>query len=715
VVDGSVEASRARLPAVLVVNDNEVDRLAITAMLASLEVTVVEADSGRAALRAFPHRPFALILMDVRMPGMDGYETAQLIRQRRESRQTPIIFLTAHGRENDLASLNAYASGAIDFIYTPVVPDVLRAKVSGFVDLFLQSEELRRSLESITTLNEALRDSEASTQAVLDNVADGIVTVGEGGLIESFNQSARELFGYRDDEVIGQPLTLVIAPPPHDQLRGVSDGAAGMLTVSPAYSRAVETLGRRSDGSTFAIEVEHGEMRRGDHRLTLAFVRDISERKAYDVVEHQALHDGLTGLPNRTLFGEHALKALASAKRNDEGRAVLGVDLDRFKQVNDTLGHDHGDALLKAVAQRLLASLRETDTVARLGGDEFATLPGGATDLTAAAAVAWKIQQACATEFTLDDSVVDVSASVGIALFPEHGTTTAELLRRADAAMYVAKRSGSGHAVFDTTQETRAAHQLALLADLRQCIARRELVLHYQPKIDLVTRQIAGVEALVRWQHPTLGLLAPDSFMDDVERTELITPVTTWILNEALRQQRTWRGEGIDVTIAVNISAHSLGSNSNLPEIVEELSTTWGATPDRLTLELTEGALIVSGAPSVLERIHVMGQRISIDDFGTGYSSLADLQRLPVDEIKIDRSFVTNLSADGDDAVIVRSTIDFAHNLGLGVVAEGVENEIALDALIAYGCDSAQGYLFGRPFPAVQLARWLAQSPWSHR
>jgi diguanylate cyclase (GGDEF)-like protein/PAS domain S-box-containing protein len=713
--DGPVEALGVSRPAppVLVVNDREDQRVAVRAMLASLGVVVVEADSGRAALRVVLRQTFALILMDVRMPTMDGYETAKLIRQRRETRRTPIIFVTAFGRDDHPETLAAYASGAVDFIFTPVVPDVLRAKVSVFVDLFMQSQELQRSLESITTLNAALRNSEASTQAVLDNVADGIVTAGEGGVIESFNSSARALFGYREEEVIGQPLTLMIAPARRDEFLSLTKAPPGLLTERGTQDRATETLGRRQDGSTFPMEVEHSVMKLGDRSHTLAFVRDVSERKAYtEALEHQALHDVLTGLANRTLFGEHALQALASAKRNDESRAVLVMDLDGFKQVNDRLGHDQGDILLRQVGERLVAALRETDTIARLGGDEFAILPAGATGLAGAGAVAWKIQQTFAAEFKINDDVVHVSASIGIALFPDHGRTPAELLRRADAAMYVAKKSGSGHAVCDAAREKQAAQQLALLVDLRQSIAREELVLHYQPKINLGTREISGVEALVRWRHPVQGLLSPASFMPEVERTELITPVTRWVLNEALLQQRTWREEGVDLTMAVNISAHSLRHNSDLPDLVAELTKTWGTAPDRLILELTESALIEAAAPDILGRLHSMGERMSIDDFGTGYSSLAYLQRLPVDELKIDRSFVTRLAAASDDAVIVRSTIDLAHNLGLTVVAEGVEDQIAMDLLVGYGCDSAQGYLLGRPCPAQELTTWLTESPY---
>jgi diguanylate cyclase (GGDEF)-like protein/PAS domain S-box-containing protein len=702
-------------PAVLLVNDREAQRVAVRAMLAPLGLVVVDADSGRAALRAVLRQTFALILMDVRMPTMDGYETAKLIRERSQSSRTPIIFITAFSRDRT-ETLTAYESGAVDFIFTPVLAEVLRAKVAVFVDLFVQAQELRLSVQSITTLNAALRDSEASAQAVLDNVADGIVVADESGVIESFNRSAEALFGYREAEAIGQPLAFVVAPGCRDDLLGLTPSPRGLLTKRRARSPMTETLGARRDGSTFPMEVEHGELILGDRSLILASVRDISERKAYtESLRHLALHDGLTGLANRTLFGELVLKALASAKRTNEPRAILVLDLDGFKQVNDTLGHGQGDALLKQVGDGLVAALREGDTIARLGGDEFAILPAQATDLAAAAEVAWRIQNMCAAGFSLGGDVVSVTASVGIAMFPDHGQTAEELLRRADVAMSIAKRTGSGHAVVDAAQEAETAQQLELLADLRQCISHDELILHYQPKIDLETQKVSGVEALLRWQHPRRGLLMPGSFMSEVESTDLIAPITKWILNKALRRQQIWREQGIDLIVAVNISARSLGPRSVLPDTIRELTEIWQTPPERLILELTEGALIEASAPEILGRLHGMGETLSIDDFGTGYSSLAYLQRLPVDELKIDKSFVTGLSIAGDDAVIVRSTIELAHSLGLTVVAEGVEDETTKELLIRYGCDRAQGYFFARPCSADDFMAWLMGSPYAAR
>ncbi len=355
--------------------------------------------------------------------------------------------------------------------------------------------------------------------------------------------------------------------------------------------------------------------------------------------------------------------------------------------------------------------MRESDTVARLGGGEFAILPSGETDVEAAAAIAWKVREAFDEPFMIGDEAVQARVNVGIAFFPQHGRESADLLRRADQAMDEAKRSGSGLAVFVAEPEDHTARRLTLLSELRDGIPRGELVLHFQPKVDLATRQTTGVEALVRWQHPTAGLLMPAQFMPEAERSELIEPLTRWVLDAALQQQHLWRDAGRDLTMAVNISARSLTRGSDLPEVVAELTDNWDVAPGMLILELTESALIDADAPVVLDRLHAMGERLAIDDFGTGHSSLVYLQRLPIDQIKVDRSFVMKLASSPSDAVIVRSTIDLAHNLGVTVVAEGVEDYLALDLLIEYGCESAQGYFFTRPRSADDLTAWLAESP----
>ena len=682
---------------ILVVDDTMSKRLAIRSVLAPLGHTVVEADSGEAALREVMKQPFAAILLDVQMPTMDGYETARLMRLRADCEHTPIIFVTAHiGDEAQLAA--AYASGAVDFISAPIVPDILRAKVTVFVDLFLKSQ--------------ALEDAEARARSVLENVSDGILLLGENGTIESLNRAATELFGYDQAEAIGQSLSLMVTATDPGDFAGALRAGIRIPTSTPGAARPTVWIGRRKDESTFPMELELSDVQLGAGKRHIACVRDVSERQSYvEALKHQALHDDLTGLPNRVLFEDRVNHAISLVARTGDPLALFLLDLDGFKAVNDSLGHQHGDVLLKLIAERLVGCLREGDTVARLGGDEFGILPLSGTDLPGAAAVAWKVLKALEPPFVVAGRDLTVGASIGMALVPEHGDNMDDLLRRADLAMYDAKHGGGdGYAVFAAEQEDAPARRLALLNDLRHCVERDELVLHYQPKIDLTTGRSIGVEALLRWQHPTRGLLMPGAFLSEIEKSDLIIPITEWVIDEALRQLSIWRNAGYDLTMAVNIGARCLAEGAGLFERVDELTEKWDIPPDRLTFELTESDLIDTTVPGLLARLEGMDERVSIDDFGTGYSSFVYLQRLPVVEIKADRSFVTNMSSVADDAVIVRTIVDLGHALGVSVVAEGIEDEATMDTLVARGCDAAQGYLFSRPLPGNDLTPWFESS-----
>jgi diguanylate cyclase (GGDEF)-like protein/PAS domain S-box-containing protein len=703
--------SRVR-PAILIVDDNLAKRVALRSMLAPLDVDMVEAESGREALRAIVRQTFAMVLMDVRMPTLDGYETAKLIRQRAQSESTPIMFVTAFGSD-ELETQTAYASGAVDFIFTPIRPEVLRAKVSAFVGLFVQSAELQRSLESITALNAALASSEVRARTLLQNVADGIVTAGAGGLIESFNRSARAMFGYEEEEVIGQPLSLIVAPGRQEEFTESERSKWGLRDPNGIPTHSSETVGCRKDGSSFAMEIDVSRMQASGETLTIACVRDISGRKAYmEALEHRMLHDDLTGLPNRSLFVDRVDREIAFADRAEESRAVLLVDLDKFGRLNDLLGRKKADILLQAVGRRLRGAMRDADTVGHIQGDCFGILASGEGDVGTAAAIAWKVREVFEHPFLIAGDSIDVQASLGIAVFPPDGSSADAILRRARMAVDQAKLSGEGLAVFSSDPSDRTAHRLTLLNDLRVAIANGELVLHYQPKIDLKAGQrTTGVEALVRWQHPTNGLLMPGQFMPEAERSELIDPLTKWVLNEAVRQQREWSEAGLDLTMSVNVSARSLTQHTDIPDTVARITEEWGVPPGKLVVEITENDFIDSDMVHGLHMLHAMGEQLSIDDFGTGHSCLAYLQRLPIDEIKIDRSFVQNMPNIGGDAVIVHSTIELAHNLGLRVVAEGVEDRAALEMLVRDGCDIAQGFFFSRPCPADELTTWLSESP----
>jgi diguanylate cyclase (GGDEF)-like protein len=417
-------------------------------------------------------------------------------------------------------------------------------------------------------------------------------------------------------------------------------------------------------------------------------------------LRHQALHDALTGLPNRTHLHRRANRQL----RRDAPAAMLLIDLDRFKEVNDTLGHDYGDALLVEVAERLSGALRRDDTLARFGGDEFAVLVAGAPDRAAVIELAGRLQEALRRPFALRGVAVELEASIGVAFYPEHGRTAGRLLQRADVAMYDAKRGGHGIATYTAERDPYSADRLGLLAELRRAIEHDELVLHYQPKVSLRSGGLTGVEALVRWQHPSRGLLGPHEFVPLAERTGAVHDLTRWVIDHALAQCRAWGERGIDVPVAVNLAAANV-VDVTLPDAVAELLERHGVPAGRLECEISEHTAMADPirATAVLEGLRELGVGLSLDDFGTGHSSLAYLKRLPLDEVKIDRSFVAGMADDENDAVIVRSTIDLARNLGLRVVAEGVETAEIMDSLAELRCDVAQGYFISRPLPADEL------------
>jgi diguanylate cyclase (GGDEF)-like protein len=546
-------------------------------------------------------------------------------------------------------------------------------------------------------LLQELRANEAHLRAVLDNVAEGIVTVDEAHCISSFNPSAERLFGYAAVDVIGSDVRLLLD------------------SLSPG-----ETIAHRRGAHPFPVDLSVGEMRRdcgGDQQQLLIFsIRDITARKqAEAALEHQALHDALTDLPNRVLLHDRLQQAIRAAQRDQTAVALLVMDLDRFKEVNDTFGHHTGDQLLEQLGDRLGSVLRGSDTIARLGGDEFAVLLPTST-LEDAKHIAARLLELLEQPFSLGGLQLEIDASIGIALSPEHGTDADTLLRRADVAMYIAKRNGSGHALYTAEQDQHSPMRLALVGELRRAIDQNDLSLYFQPKVSLKHSTVLCAEALVRWQHPRHGMLAPDQFVPVAEQTGLIRPLARSVLEAAVRQCHRWRQEGLDLAVAVNLSMRNL-HDAEIVDMIRHLLARWGIPPARLVIEITESSLMADAARAmeVLSRLREMGVGISIDDFGTGYSSLAYLKRLPVDELKIDKSFVANMARDENDAAIVRSTVGLAHDLGLTVVAEGIEDRATWDLLAALGCDVGQGYFVSRPMPAAALGVWLTTCGWQPR
>ena len=427
--------------------------------------------------------------------------------------------------------------------------------------------------------------------------------------------------------------------------------------------------------------------------------------------EEQALSDGLTGLPNRTMFQTLIERAMAGVGRRKEMGVVMLMDLDRFKDVNDTLGHHNGDLLLQRIGSRLHSVLRDAETVARLGGDEFAILLPEVPDRQSVVPVVRRVLKVLEEPVVVGGLALQCEGSIGIAIFPEHGTTVESVMRAADVAMYMAKENRSGYEFYDAAahEHRHDAGRLALIGELRRAMDETELVLYYQPKVDLETGLAQGVEALARWHHPERGLLSPDEFIPLAERSNLLRPMTLYLLDSALRQCNAWRVCGLEVSVAVNLSMQNL-IDLRLPNDLARLLTSWRLPPGSLELEITESTIMADHrrAMTILTRLNKMGVTLTVDDFGTGYSSLAYLQSLPVSSIKIDKSFVLSMAEDPGNATIVQSTIDLGHNLGLRVVAEGVENEETYNKLAALGCDYAQGYFLSRPLSPDKATAWLA-------
>ncbi|MBI5041663.1 MAG: bifunctional diguanylate cyclase/phosphodiesterase [Gammaproteobacteria bacterium] len=474
---------------------------------------------------------------------------------------------------------------------------------------------------------------------------------------------------------------------------------AGQVSIAIENAIAFEELSK----TKHTAEAYQTELRQLNSELT-AINREL---------EHLSLYDQLTQLPNRSLLHDRLQQALFLAQREESRLAVLIVDLDHFKEVNDTLGHDVGDQLLVQVAERFSGQLRETDTVGRLGGDEFAVLIPNA-DAELACHLAGNLLAVLEPDFDIDGTRFSVAASVGIAVFPQHGMDASTLMKHADIAMYTAKRTRFGYAVYDAAEAVAQPERLSLVGDLRQALVNREFDLYFQAKVDLRSGMLHGVEALARWPHAKRGMVSPDHFIPMLEQTGLIRPFTLWVIERGLLQCARWEESGIHLTVAINVSIHSL-LDPQFPAQVVSLLQRLPTSQSCLVMEITESVFLSEHAKvsSVLNELRGLGIAFSIDDFGTGHSSLSRLKKLPVSELKSDRSFVMDMETDRDDAIIVKSTIDLAHNLGIAVIAEGVENASTLNMLREMGCDHAQGYYINRPLSADDFAGYLQNTEWT--
>lgn len=559
---------------------------------------------------------------------------------------------------------------------------------------------------------ESLRDSESTNRATFEHAALGIAHVAPDGRFLRVNDKLCAIVGYTSEELINATFQDITHP---DDLGADLDQVRQVL-VGKIKTYSLEKRYLRKDRSIVWVNLSVSLVRAdsGSPRHFIAIVEDITERKRTEErVQFLAYYDALTELPNRALFKDRMLTAVAGARRRKEKLALLFMDIDRFKTINDSLGHAVGDLLLRSVAERIKGWARAQDTVARWGGDEFLILLTGLRDETDAAVAAERLMDAMHGEFTVQSHSLNVTCSLGISVFPDHGVDVDTLVKNADAAMYCAKEySRNNFQFFTEKMNSEAKKRLTLEHGLRKVLERDELFLAYQPQMDVATGRIIGLEALLRWQHPKLGVVPPDEFIRIAENSGLILPIGEWVLRTACTQLRKWHEEGLlAVPVAVNVSAVQF-RHENFRELVRKVLRETALSPEYLELELTESVLLssVDVTLPVLQDLKAMGVRLAIDDFGTGYSSLSYLRQFPVSKLKIDRSFVQDVALNPDDAAITAAIISMAKSLNLRVIAEGVEDEAQMAFLREHRCDEIQGYYFSKPLTVDEAAEKLRRS-----
>ena len=701
------EPNKQRQGLILVVDDESTQRLLTRQVLEPAGFEVVEARNGELAIQVYEQRRPDLILLDVRMPKMDGFTVCARIREMVDGAEVPIVMVT--GLE-DIESLErSYQSGATDFITKPVVWETLSHRVRYLLRAGNAIRALRQSESRLVQAQQVARLGNWDWDIVRDQVhwSDEIfhlLPIEREALDASF-----------------QSFLNFVHPDDRQRVNAAIDDA---LARKAPYLVEHRIIGE--DRSEITVE-QQAEVVFGDNETPLRMigtVQDVSDRKRTEQQIHQlAYYDVLTGLPNREHFRRQADRALRGAKRNGQRLALVFLDLDDFKYINDTLGHDAGDELLCKIADYLQNSIRASDLVARLetedatqallsrlGGDEFTILLPNLQEVEVAAKVAERVLEQLRGAIKIQGKEFFVTGSMGIALYPNDGDSVDVLLKNADIAMYHAKQGGRNSYRFYTTHmDEQVQLRLSMESKLKRALENKELDLHYQGKVEISTGRIVGVEALLRWYNPEMGQVSPAQFIPMAEETGLIVPIGEWVLDTACRQAKLWEQAGlVSVNMAVNLSSHQF-RRGGLIEMVGRILTETGCDARWLEFELTESVIMENAEETtrVLNQLKEIGITLSVDDFGTGYSSMAYLKRFPLDVVKIDQSFVKDITTDANDATIVKAIIALAHGLNLTSIAEGVETEQQLDFLRRHGCDQVQGYLINRPMPVEQMEQLL--------
>lgn len=682
---------------VLLLEDNDADAGLLTRILDRAEPPL-HLEIHRAKTRAEFVQKLAeirpsLIISDYTIPGFDGLSALGIARE--DAADIPFIFVS--GTIGEERAIDALKQGAADYVLKDnarrLVPAVQRALQEAV------AIRARRAAE------QALTESEKRYESLVELSPDGVFLVANG-TISFANRAALKIYrADRQEQLVGQRYVDLV----HQQ-------SLGDVTVSLRSFKAhaedrpyVEQKHVRLDGSEVHVELASTTIMLHGQESILIVTRDVTERKRYESqLKHQATHDGLTGLANRTLLNDRLRYAIASAKRYGRPVALAFIDLDHFKFVNDSFGHDAGDAVLKEVSSRLVKSVRDMDTVARLSGDEFVVLFEDLETPEIVTQMMERILPAISQPLAVDSEEIVLTCSAGISVYPADAEDGDTVLRNADTAMYRTKeKGGNAFEYYTADMNSRSKEHLLLSAGLRRALEREEFFLDYQPQMDIASGRLSGMEALIRWNQPERGVISPARFIPVCEQTGLIVPIGQWVLRAACEAtKRLADGLGWTPVVSVNVSVRQF-KRADLAQYVEEVLKSIGFPPESLELELTESMVAQDAAFAVqtMKSLKALGVRIAIDDFGTGYSSLSYLKRYPMDRLKIDQSFVSGIASDPDDETICRTIISLAHNLGLKVIAEGVENDSQLAFLRQYGCDEVQGYFIGRPMPWDELRK----------
>jgi diguanylate cyclase (GGDEF)-like protein/PAS domain S-box-containing protein len=641
------------------------------------------------------------VLVDLSLPDAAGLDVVD--RLFAATKQIPIVILSS--LKDEVTATVAIQHGAQDFL--------LKARLDDYVLPTTLAAVIDRA-----AIAEALFNEQERAQVTLNSIGDAVISTNIGGRVSYLNAVAERLTGWPSTEAIGRPL---------EEVFRITDSDTGAIVPNPMNAAAHENRSvalpptcilRRRDGSQSSIEDSAAPIHDRHGRVTGAVMvfHDVSTARAMSLqLAYLAQHDPLTDLPNRSLLNDRLVQAISMAQRHHSPLAVLYMDLDRFKHINDSLGHLVGDHLLQSIATRLSASARASDTVCRLGGDEFVVLLPEVVDANATAVCAEKLLQSVESGHLVDGNELHITASIGIALYPEDGTEAELLLHNADSAMYEAKDRGRNNYQFYRSQlNSNAVERQSMEGGLRHALERQELELYYQPIVNLASGAIVAAEALIRWQHPTQGNVLPSQFVPIAEECGMIVPIGQWVLREACRQAKHWQDLGLPpMRLAVNTSAVELRSKDFVAAVARILEET-GFDPWRLELELTETFLMQDSQATavVLSALKEHGVSLALDDFGTGYSSLSYMRRFPIDALKIDQSFVRDLNTDEDDASVVSAIIRMAKSLHMRAVAEGVETREQRAFLERRRCNEAQGYYFSRPLNADGFADLLFAAPW---